>query len=110
MGHSAFLLAFGHADQPGHLLHASVLVQAAHRCSGTSLQDLLLDQVLRVGHGGDLRKVRDAKHPLLTADGSHLFRHGLGHVAADAGVGLVEDHAGNAVMFRAGRLHCQHQA
>ena len=60
--HSAFLLAFGHADQPGDLLHASLLVKQPYRGAGTSLRHLLLHQVLCIRHGSDLCQMRNAQH------------------------------------------------
>jgi len=51
----------------------------------------LLDQVVMIGKGCDLRQVGDAKHLIALRERLQFFPDGLGGAASDPGINLVEN-------------------
>ena len=51
----------------------------------------LLDQVVVIRKGCDLRQVGDAEHLVAFGESLQFLPHGLGGAASDAGINLVEN-------------------
>ena len=100
-------LAAQHAGQFGDALFRG---QEGDLGDGASRLHLLGGDVVRGGGRGDLRQVRDAEHLPLLRDLLHLLADGIGGLAADIGIHLVEHQHGDLVLGREHGLERQHHA
>src|SRR5206468_5953841 len=81
----------GPADHAGNLLGALGAADFADTGAGAVASPLLLDQVMMLGKGGNLRQVRDTENLAGARKRLQLLSHRFCGTAADSGVNLVED-------------------
>lgn len=71
---------------------------------------LFLDQVMLVGHAGDLSEVCDANDLTFLGDAANFFADGDRGCAADSGINFIEDAGGNRLAFCDDLFEGQHNA
>lgn len=94
----------------GDFAHALVGAQFVDDGHGAVVEDLLVDVVVGVGEGGDLRQVGDDDDLVVGGEHPQLFADDLPAAPADTGVDFVEDERGRGVCPGENGFQREHQA
>ena len=65
VGKTAGLLVAADSDQAGHLVDAPVFIQFSDGGIGTLVNDVFLDTILSIRHGGNLRQMGHAENLMI---------------------------------------------
>ncbi len=96
--------------------HAAEFIDAVGRVEeldagfGAALVDVLGDEVMGVGVGGDGGEVGDAEDLMVAGDVAHLLSDHLGGFAADIGIDFIEDEDGHLILGGEDGLEGEHDA
>ncbi len=98
------------AEHSGDFLDAGFAFYFGQVGYGALAGVLLGDDILRGSGGGDLREVGDAEDLVGRAEAAHFCADGMGDLAADVGVDLIEDEQGDAILRGEGAFDGEHDA
>src|SRR5215813_13349775 len=84
------LRQLGSAQHAGDFFRTLAGIKRTNQCPGAARDFPLLDQIMVVGKGRDLRQVGDAEHLVGPGQGFQFLAHGFRGAATDAGIDLVK--------------------
>lgn len=88
------------------LLHRLFLIQSVDRCGRMRILIIFFDQIMRICHSRDLRKVLYTDHLMTSTNERHFFCDFLCRSAADSYINFIKDQCTDFIMFRQYRLNC----
>jgi hypothetical protein len=98
------------AEHATEFIDAVGFVEEMDAGFGAALVDVLGDEVMGVGVGGDGGEVGDAEELMIAGDVAHLLSDHLGGFAADIGIDFIEDEDGHLILGGEDGLEGEHDA
>src|SRR5579885_1699416 len=103
---------FGHAaaHDMRNLPDALLRAQFVHERNGAIIEDLLVNAVVSIGEGSDLRQVRDANDLVIARKLPELLAHDLTAAPADTSIDLIKDEGGRGISISEDGFEREHEA